>query len=363
MKKLFLLLSTVLVTTIATSQTTAPDATKPYLIFDATYDLQPVGTGTPTNVEIYYDNQTGTANKAVQFRFWYDASVFDAPTVTYIGSTSSTYFQNKVDTVEGNVTVTWVYTGNDANFDIAAGAMFNVALPFNSSFTNGTIDAMAFTGTTSFPSYGTLPTGLDTQLGLHNYGGVLQEPVFTYAATVLNTATNPAGSIPVKLEKSADGTTWDTVLTVNTDSNGIADFETNLDQSYWQIRIKIEAGLDASSALSTADANMIAQMAVGIQQPVGTQFYSANVNQSTGITTSDSYMVFSRLAQGATSYPNNPDVLFFTETQYTSIFDSTTNQSTAIPGQVTFNSPLINNTTAGNYYMVILGDVNGTGLN
>jgi hypothetical protein len=363
MKKLLLALSTVLVTTFAAAQTTAPDATKPYLIFDATYDLQPVGAGNPTDVVIYYDNQTGTANKALQFRFWYDAGVFDAPTVTYTGAETNNYFQYNVNDTEGSVTVSWVYTGNDINFDIAGGSMFNVALPFDVGFNNGAISNMAFTGASSFPSYGTLADGTDTDLGLHNYGGVLQEPVFNYTATILNSGNNPAEAIPVILQKSADGTTWTDLQTVNTTATGQAVFEGNLDQSYWQIRVKINSGLDASSALSTADANMIAQLAIGLQTPTGIQYYTANPNQANSITAADSFTVFNRLAQNANSYPNNPDVLFFTEAQYTTILNATTNQSSTIPGLATFVSPLINNTTSGNYYMLILGDANGTGLN
>ena len=74
-------------------------------------------------------------------------------------------------------------------------------------------------------------------------------------------------------------------------------------------------------------------------------------------------MVFSRLAQGNSSYSSNPDVLFFTEAQYTTISSATSDQSSSIPGLTEFLSPLINNTTTGNFYLLILGDANGTGLN
>ena len=65
MKKLLLVLSLALVSLTGFAQTTAPDATKPYLIFDASYNLAPLG-ATPTNVAIYYDNAGATAIKAVQ---------------------------------------------------------------------------------------------------------------------------------------------------------------------------------------------------------------------------------------------------------------------------------------------------------
>jgi len=362
MKKLLLVLSLVLVSLTGFAQTTAPDATKPYLIFDASYNLAPIG-ATPTNVAIYYDNAGSTAIKAVQYRFWYDKNVFDSPTVTYTGAETNNYFQTLVNATEGNVTVTWVYTGTDASFNIADGAMFNVALPFKSSYTNGAVTAMAFTGATAYPAYGTLANGTDTTLGLQNYGGAFTEPVFNYAATFLNDPTNPATDVPVILQKSSNGTVWTDVMTVPTLATGVAAFTTNLDQTYWQIRVKVAPGLTAPAALSTADSNMIAQMATGIQTPTGTQFYTANPNQANNITISDSYTVFSRLAQGLAAYPATPDVLFFTEAQYTQIAASATDLSGTIPGVATFLSANINNTTAANYYLLVLGDVNGTGLN
>jgi hypothetical protein len=362
MKKLLLTLSLVLVTFMGFAQTTAPDATKPYLIFDASYNLAPIG-ATPTNVAIYYDNAGSTAIKAVQYRFWYDKNVFASPTVTYTGTETNHYFQTLVNATEGNVTVTWVYTGADAAFNIADGAMFNVALPFKAGYTNGAVTAMAFTGATAYPAYGTLANGTDTTLGLQNYGGVFTEPVFNYAATFLNSPTNPAENVPVILQKSPNGTTWTDITTVNTNASGVASFTTNLDQNYWQIRVKVAPGLTAPDALSTADADMMAQIATGLQTPTGIQFYTANPNQANGITISDSYTLFSRLAQGLTTYPNNPDVLFFTEAQYTQIAAATTSLSSTIPGVSTFTSANINNTTAANYYLLVLGDANGTGRN
>ena len=363
MKKILLILSMFLVTITGFAQQVAPDNTKPYLVFDASYNLAPVASGTNTQVAVYYSNLNATAIKAVQFRFWYDKNVFDSPTVTYTGTETNNVFNTKVNAVEGNVTVTWVYTGTDTSFNIANASMFNVALPFKATYTNGVVTAMAFTGATAFSSYGTLAAGTDTVLGLQNYGGAFTEPVFNYAATFLNSPTNPSTDVPVILQKSSNGTTWTDVMTVNTVSTGVASFTTNLDQNYWQIRVKVAPGLNATSALSAADANMIAQIATGIQTATGTQFHTANPNQANGVTISDSYTVFSRLAQASTTYPGNPDILFFTEAQYNSVAASTSTLEVTIPGVSTFLSANINNTIAANYYLLVLGDANGTGFN
>ena len=363
MKKILLVLSMFLVVITGFAQQVAPDNTKPYLVFDASYNLAPISSGTNTQVAIYYSNLNATAIKAVQFRFWYDKTVFDAPTVTYTGAESNNVFNSKVNATEGNVTVTWVYTGSNATFNIANGSMFNVSLPFKATYTNGAVAAMAFTGATAFTPYGTLAAGTDTALGLQNYGGAFTEPVFTYASTMLNNPSNPASSIPVILQKSSNGTVWTDVMTVSSDVNGVSNFSTHLDQNYWQIRVKVAPGLTAPDAIAAADADMIAQIATGLQTATGTQFYTANPNQANGITISDSYTVFSRLAQGLTTYPGNPDILFFTEAQYNQIAAASTDLSATIPGVSTFLSANINNTTAANYYLLVLGDANGTGHN
>ena len=360
LKNILLTLALVMGSLTVFGQTTAPDATKPYVIFDSTYTLESTTSSSNTSVDIYYDNTSGTAVKGIQFSFSYDNTVFDTPTVTY-NNTSGPAGYLSTDVTNGIVKVVWVYTGASTTFDIIAGNMFSVELPFDSNYTNGSVTGMDFT--TDLTAYYATAAGTDAALGTSDNGGNFVEPAFDYTATILNSPSNPADSIDVILQKSSDGNSWTDVATATTDAQGEAVFSENLDQAYWQIRIKIASGLNASSALSTADANMIAQIAAGIQNAAGVQWYTANPNQATGITVSDSYLVFSRLAQGNTSYPSTPDVLFFTEAQYNTITNSNVDPSVSIPGLTEFLSPQINNTTAGNFYLLILGDANGTGLN
>lgn len=362
LKNILLTLALVFGSLTVFGQTSAPDNTKPYVIFDSTYALESTTSSSNTSADIYYDNTSGTAVKGIQFSFSYDNTVFDAPTVTYNNTSGSAgYLSTDVDDTNGIVKVVWVYTGASTTFDITAGNMFSVELPFDANYTNGSVTGLDFT--TDLTAYYATAAGTDAALGTSDNGGNFVEPVFDYEATILNSPSNPADSIDVILQKSSDGNTWTDVATATTDAQGKAVFSENLDQAYWQIRIKIASGLDASSALSTADANMIAQIAAGVQNASGVQWYTANPNQAQGITVSDSYLVFARLAQGNTSYANNPDVLFFTEAQYNTITNSNVDPSFSIPGQVEFLSPQINNTTAGNFYLLILGDANGTGLN
>lgn len=362
LKNIFLTLTLVITSLTVLGQTTSPDATKPYIIFDSTYNLESTSSSSNTTFDIYYDNTSGNDVKGIQFSFNYDKDVFDEPTLTYNNTSGPVgYLSYDVDSTNGIVKVVWVYTGATTTFNMTAGNMFTVNAPFLSSYTNSIVNDVDFT--TDLTAYYVKTDGTDGVLGTQDNGGNFIEPAFDYTATILNSATNPADTIDVILQKSSDGSSWTDVSTVTTDVNGESVFSENLDQDYWQIRLKIASGLDASSALSTADANMIAQIAAGVQSPSGIQFYTANPNQGNGITASDSYIVFSRLAQGNSSYPSNPDVLFFTEAQYNTINNATTDQSSSIPGLTEFLSPLINNTTTGNFYLLILGDANGTGLN
>ncbi len=361
-KNILLTLLLVMSSVFVFGQTTAPDATKPWVILDSTYSLESVTSSSNTSADIYYGNTSGNVVKGIQFSFSYDNTVFDSPTVTYNTTSGPVgYMATDVDTSSGVVKVVWVYDGASTTFDIITGNMFSVDLPFKSSYTNGTVAGLDFT--TDLTAYYAKSDGTDGALGTQDNGGNFIEPAFDYTATILNNATNPAESIPVILQKSSDGSTWNDVATVTTAVDGTAVFSEYIDQGYWQIRLKIASGLDASTALSTADANMIAQIAAGIQSASGVQFYTANPNQTNGVTASDSYLVFSRLAQGNSSYASNPDVLFFTEAQYNTINASSSDQSSSIPGLTEFLSPQINGTTAGNFYLLILGDANGTGLN
>ena len=362
MKKILTLLSVILTTLTVYGQTTSPDATKPYIILDSTYNLESISSSNNTIVDLYYDNTSGNDVKGIQFSFSYDETVFDSPTITYNNTSGPVgYMSTNVDTTNGIVKVVWVYDGASTTFNLTAGNMFDVSLPFKSNYTNGTVDGIDFTN--NLTAYYAQTDGTDAVLGTSDNGGNFIEPAFDYVATILNSATNPAESIPVILQKSADGNTWVDVATDTTAANGTATFSENIDQDYWQVRLKIASGLDASTALSTADANMMAQIAAGVQSTSGIQFYTGNPNQANGITISDAYLLFARLAQGLNAYTNNPDVLFFTEAQYNTINAASSDQSGTISGQEEFLSPQINGTTAGNFYLLVLGDANGTGLN
>lgn len=69
--------------------------------------------------------------------------------------------------------------------------------------------------TTDLTAYYVKADGTDGALGTQDNGGNFIEPAFDYVATILNSGTNPAESIPVILQKSSDGSTWTDVTFSN----------------------------------------------------------------------------------------------------------------------------------------------------
>ena len=191
MKRIFTLALAFMTSVTLFSQTTAPDASKPYVILDSTYTLESINSASNTSVDIYYDNTSGNTVKGIQFSFNYDNNVFDEPTVTYNNTSGPVgYMSTDIDTANGIVKVVWVYDGSSTTFDIITGNMFSVELPFLNTYANGTVNGIDFT--TDLTAYYSTATGTDALLGTSDYGGEFVEPVFDYVATILNNSTNPA---------------------------------------------------------------------------------------------------------------------------------------------------------------------------
>ena len=145
LKNIFLTLALAISTMTVFGQTTAPDATKPYVIFDSTYTLESTGSSSNTEFDIYYDNTSGNAVKGIQFSFNYDNTVFDEPTVTYNNTSGPVgYLSYDVDSTNGVVKVVWVYTGASTTFNMITGNMFTVNAPFLSGYTNGAVADVDF---------------------------------------------------------------------------------------------------------------------------------------------------------------------------------------------------------------------------
>ena len=63
LKNILLTLALVMGSLTVFGQTSVPDNTKPYVIFDSTYTLESTTSNSNTSADIYYDNTSGTAVK------------------------------------------------------------------------------------------------------------------------------------------------------------------------------------------------------------------------------------------------------------------------------------------------------------
>lgn len=350
---------------------TAP-GTGVYVMFDSTY---PVGTITAgeTHVRMCYANTTSTKVSGVQFRVWYDKVAFagGAPVVTSLNTTFPQSLQYVTNTSEGSITITIAYTGSSSTFTIPDGALFDLKLLHTSNFQNfsGTnpIANMAVTGVTPFPNGASDINGLDTNLVVHNYGGVLQQQMFAYSGNFKTVTGAGAKNIPVVLQKKATtATTWTDVTTFTTDVNGAFSFNEPIDVSYYDVRIHVQGDvLDFGNIVTTADAQKANDIILGTTTPTGFDFYSADVNGSNTITIADVYSIFGRIAGRFTAWPNNvKDVLFFNETEYNTINTSPTNLRSTIPGVTVFDKVILpaDPHTLVSFYVLGAGDTNNTGF-
>lgn len=369
MRKLLLgLFLTVGVGLFAQSNPPAPSAGH-WIIVDTTYQVGTSALGT-TQADLYYENNLNEKITGMQFRVFYDKVAFSgaAPTVAALYSTSDQYVQYVTDTANGHITVTTAYTGSNTNFSYADGASFRITFTHAPAATWNTlagIDSLKITGTQTFTNLAATNLGNDTTLTLYSYGGAFEQQTLTFNGRFLTTAGDGAEKVWLSLDKKPKaGSTWTTVNTYSTDSTGRFAFTETLDTTYWDTRISVQGDtLSIGNVLSTADAQRINQSVLGQWTPTGFDFYTMNVNGGNGITITDAYSVFSRLAGGISSWPNGvEDVLFFTDTEFSSIDGSATDLSSSIPGVTNFTHKINGGPDSVTYYVAVIGDANATGF-
>jgi len=350
---------------------TAP-GTGVYVMFNSTYQLGTIAAG-ETNVKMCYANTTpATKISGVQFRVWYDKNAFagGAPVVTSLNTSFPQDLQFVTNTTEGNITVTLTYTGSSSTFSIPDGELFNLKLVHTANFQNfvgATYPTpMSVTGVTAFPNGASDINGIDATLVAHNFGGVFQAPMLNYSGNFLTVTGAGAKNIPVILQRRPiGGTTWTDIVTSTTTPTGAFTFSEPIDLTYYEARIHVVgSSLNFGNIITTADADKANQIVLGTVTPTGFDFYSADPNGSNTITVADVYSIFGRIAGRFTAWPNTqPDVLFFTASQYATINGSATSQRTAIPGVNTYDNLItLGGPTTETVYTLGIGDTNNTGF-
>ena len=339
-----------------------------YVLIDTNYNVS-TSLSPTTTASLYYTNTTNTLVTGMQFRVFYDKVAFDgaAPTVALKYPNTDQNLQYNVNTTDGYITITLVYTGSNATFNyinselVAITFTHAVVATFNSL---ATISPLTVSGVQTFPAYASKNTGMDTTLNLYSYGGNFLRPTFLFTSTFTNVTGTGAKNVTIEVSKKPKtGTTWASVGTYTSDLDGKISINPVIDTTYWDIKFAVQGDtMNVGKIISVADAQKVNQFVLGTATPTGFDFYTADVNNSNTISISDVYSIFGRIAGRFSVWPNNtPDVRFFTSTEYTSINGSSTSLKSTIPGVTNFEY-YMNGTSVVTYYIAGLGDANGTGF-
>jgi hypothetical protein len=339
-----------------------------YAIIDTTYQ---VGTHTQGNskAKITLKNTTGTLITGVQFRVFYDKNAFSSATPALLGSTTNLDLQYVDNNANGHLTITLVYTGSSSTYTLANAETFEVT--FNhvgaaSFYALSTITDLTWTGVNTFPQLASTNPGLDTTLNLHSYGGVWEKPELNFHGTFTNVTGTGAKNLALSLEKKVKvGGTWAQHSSYTTDINGDFAFTEIIDTTYYDVRLAIKGDtMTVGNVISTADAQLINQWVLGSSTPSGWDFYSGDVNGSNGLSITDAYGVFGRIAGRFSVWPNNvKDVKFFTVAEKNTITGTpSTNYTSTIPGVTNFYYDILpGQPDSVQFYVLVPGDANGTG--
>ena len=368
MKKLLFFLF-FLASVISVSAKTLPaPGTGIYVLVDTNYTVS-TSLSPTTTASLYYTNTTNTLVTGMQFRVFYDKTAFNgaAPTVALKYPSTDQNLQYNVNTTDGYITITLVYTGSNATFNYVNSELVAItfthatAATFNSL---ASISPLTVTGVQTFPAFASKNTGIDTTLNLYSYGGNFLRPTFLFTSTFTNVTGTGAKNVTIKLSKKPKtGSTWTTIGTYTSDLDGIVSVNPVIDTTFWDIKFAVQGDtINVGNIISVADAQKVNQFVLGTATPSGFDFYTADVNNSNTISISDVYSIFGRIAGRFSVWPNStPDVRFFTAAEYALINGSSTSLKSTIPGITNFEY-YMNGTSTVTYYIAGLGDANGTGF-
>jgi len=370
MKKLILFVVGVLSLTtslFAQSAATSP-GTGHWVVIDSGYQVATNTVGQTVAPLHFYNTSTSEKITGMQFRVFYDKTAFTAVVPSLKISTTDQYLQYVDSNTQGFLTVTLAYTGTSSTYNYSNGATFDLTFTHAAESVWNTLDSiktLKVTGVKSFSNRAATNWGNDTTLVVYSYGGRFNQKVLRFATKFKNVTGTDAKNLTVSLEKRAKGSsTWTEVAAQKTNSNGVTVFRKFLDTTYWDVRIVVKGDtMTPGNVFSTADAQKVNQAILGQYTPVGFDYYTMDVNGTTGdISIADVYSVYGRLAGRFSAWPNSKkDVMFFTVAEYNSINGATSN--------LTSTYSTINNFTYSvdgrdsiTYYVAVKGDANATGF-
>lgn len=342
-----------------------------WMIIDTTYTVGTSLIGT-TKARITYKNTTSTLVTGFQFRVFYDKTAFIDASIAAVNPAANEVLAFKKDTVNGNITVTLVYTGSSNTWSFAEGETFEITFTHAANATFQALSAISnLTWSAnpgfSFPQLLAKQDGTDGTLSLQNYGGQFIRPALNYHGTFTNVTGTGSKNIIVQLQQvPKSGGTWSTIKMDTTDIAG--DFAFNnvvIDTTYFNARLYVKGDtLTVGNTISTADAAKVNKWVLGQETPTGFDFYTADVNSDNSISITDAYGIYGRLAGRFSAWPNNTaDVKFFSVSEYNTINGSSSNNTGTISGvtNLTFNI-VAGQPDSVKFYVLGKGDANGTGF-
>ena len=375
MNKLKLLLLTLisLVTLNSFAQTAppAPGTSDIYAILDTNYTVGSYTLG-QSKARITLQNPTTTKYAGVQFRVFYDKNAFSNASVALVGSSTNLDLQQVVNTTQGYVTITLVYTGSSTTYSFANGETFEITFTHVSATSFFALSSIADLTWTPVAGYtyqqvAANQTGADAALTLYSYGGNWVQPELNFHGTFTNVTGTPAKNLTLALEKKVKtGSSWSQHASYTTDLSGDFAFTEIIDTTYYDVRLAIKGDtLSVGNVISTADAQLINQWNIGGATPSGWNFFTGDVNGDNSLSISDAFGVFGKIAGRISVWPNSvQNVKFFTPTEYAAINGSSTNLTATYPGVTNFYYPILpGQPDSVTYYVMVPGDANGTGYN
>ncbi len=342
-----------------------------WVMVDSSYNVGTNSVGT-TKAKLYFENTTSANISGMQFRVFYDKVAFGgAKPIVSLLYTGSHYMQYVADSINGNITITLVYTGSNATFNYPKSEAFEITFTHaNPTIFQAlsSIDSLKVSGVQSFPAIASTINGNDTTLNLYSYGGLFNLPRLSYHGNFVNVTGSGSKNITISLEKRQKNTTgaWVNVKTAKTDSLGSFAFSELVDTTFWDAHLFVKGDtLNVGNTVSVADAQKVNKFVLRELTPVGFDFYSSDVNGNDNITISDVYTLYGRLAGRFTAFPNNvKDVRFFSVAEYNAIVSSTVSLQSTHPGVTNLIFDIIaGQPDSVNFYVLGSGDANGTGFN
>jgi hypothetical protein len=369
MKKLiaFLLTALAVFGVSAQSASTSP-GTGHWVVIDSGYQVATTTVGQTVTPLHFYNTSTSEKITGLQYRVFYDKTAFTAVVPSLKISATDQYLQYVDSNAQGFLTVTLAYTGTNSTFNYSNGATFDLTFTHAGEAIWNNLDSiktLKVSGVKSFSNRAATNWGNDTTLVVYSYGGRFNQKVLRFATKFKNVTGTDAKNLTVSLEKRAKGSsTWTQIASQKTNSLGVTVFRKFLDTTYWDVRIVVKGDtMTPGSVFSTADAQKINQSILGQYTPTGFDYYTMDVNGTTGdISIADVYSVYGRLAGRFSAWPNSKkDVMFFTVAEYNAINGATSNP-TATYSTVNNFTYSVDGKDSITYYVAVKGDANATGF-